>query len=234
MNVVSILKCDIASEYNVEVNENTISFGNIQNLYCLFSSTVSCNYILLTYVCVRFFSDKTMHYVVTICFYLFLKEYVHIISGINHEPLCFVQPHKQTHNRFVLHFRVYTMERRLLLLQLDQCALQWMKSSSVVVVGLSKYVFTSSSSTFSVACKPLLVAHRHVENLSKKNFFAPTYLPIFQQSKNGLKNGKITLFWKKFFFNFFCFWQIQFTCFFYKKKLGGIIYLKFSGILFPI
>ena len=192
MNVVSILKCDIASEYNVEVNENTISFGNIQNLYCLFSSTVSCNYILLTYVCVRFFSDKTMHYVVTICFYLFLKEYVQIISGINHEPLCFVQPHKQTHNRFVLHFRVYTMERRLLLLQLDQCALQWMKSSSVVV-GLSKYVFTSSS-TFSVACKPLLVAHRHVENLSKKNFFAPTYLPIFQQSKNG----KITLFWDFF------------------------------------
>ena len=197
MNVVSILKCDIASEYNVEVNENTISFGNIQNLYCLFSSTVSCNYILLTYVCVRFFSDKTMHYVVTICFYLFLKEYVQIISGINHEPLCFVQPHKQTHNRFVLHFRVYTMERRLLLLQLDQCALQWMKSSSVVV-GLSKYVFTSSSSTISVACKPLLVAHRYVESLSKKKpVFAPTYLPIFQQSKNG----KITLFWD-FFFHF--------------------------------
>ena len=196
MNVVSILKCDIASEYNVEVNENTISFGNIQNLYCLFSSTVSCNYILLTYVCVRFFSDKTMHYVVTICFYLFLKEYVHIISGINHEPLCFVQPHKQTHNRFVLHFRVYTMERRLLLLQLDQCALQWMKRSSVVVVGLSKYVFTSSSSTFSVACKPLLVAHRYVESLSKKKtVFAPTYLPIFQQSNNG----KITLFWDFFF-----------------------------------
>ena len=160
-----------------------------------------------------------MHYVVTICFYLFLKEYVHIISGINHEPLCFVSPHKQTHNRFVLHFRVYTMERRLLLLQLDQCALQWMKSSSVVVVGLSKYVFTSSS-TFSVACKPLLVAHRYVESLSKKS------------SQKMVKLHFFGIFFS--FFNFCCFWQMQFSWFFYKKKFGGKKYLKFSGILFPI
>ena len=232
MNVVSILKCDIASEYNVEVNENTISFGNIQNLYCLFSSTVSCNYILLTYVCVRFFSDKIMHYVVTICFYLFLKEYVHIISGINHEPLCFVQPHKQTHNRFVLHFRVYTMERRLLLLQLDQCALQWMKSSSVVVVGLSKYVFTSSSSTISVACKPLLVAHRYVESLSKKKPFLLLPIYLFFSSQKMVKLHFFGIF--LLFFNFCCFWQMQFSWFFYKKKFGGKKYLKFSGILFPI
>ena len=111
------------------------------------------------------------------------------------------------------------MERRLLLLQLDQCALQWMKSSSVVVVGLSKYVFTSSSSTISVACKPLLVAHRYVESLSKKKPFLLLPIYLFFSSQKMVKLHFFGIF--LLFFNFCCFWQMQFSWVFFIKKIWG-------------
>ena len=110
------------------------------------------------------------------------------------------------------------MERRLLLLQLDQCALQWMKSSSVVV-GLSKYVFTSSSSTFSVACKPLLVAHRYVESLSKKKPFLLLPIYLFFSSQIMVKLHFFGIF---FYFSIFAvFGRCNFRGFFIKKNLGG-------------